>query len=287
MRILQTSLIGSILSNMHLTLGLGFMFGGFNRKQQSYNVDVGQLFGTMLLLAMASLIVPLVLGLLDNKVSSEDVLRLSQAISIVLLIAYGVFLFFSLKTYADMFNNPDEAPFNVRDRWGHAVKKKDTENALAVMATSMRVPAAHRDVDGAATTTKSNQTKLAIASRVATLTVLTTLLGFNTAFATDSLDGLIEQTGLTPTFIGITILPLLSVDFTILSQAMNDEMDVFISLTVGKCLQTALLIVPFIVLLGWILGNSSISLDFDPFGVVALFASVMYINSIIQEGKYN
>lgn len=116
---------------------------------------------------------------------------------------------------------------------------------------------------------------------------LTTVLGFNVSFATDSLDGLITKTQLTPTFIAIVLLPLLGVDFTILSLARTNEMDLFISLTVGKCLQTALLVIPVIVILGWILGNESMNLQFDPFEVVALFASVMYINSIIQEGKSN
>ncbi|MCJ1329989.1 hypothetical protein MMC10_006670 [Thelotrema lepadinum] len=296
-RILQTALVGSILSNMHLTLGLGFVFGGLDRMQQIYNAEVGQLFGTMLLLAMASLIVPSVLGLLDAKVSQADVLRLSRAIAVVLLISYGVFLYFSLKSHAKMFDDPYEWQLSVKGqsrqqeigahRWREAVRKKEANKVIAYMSTAMGAAAINSDVHGAMTIPKSHRAKPAIVSRVVAIAVLTALLGCNTTFATDSLDGLIEQTGLTPTFIGITVLPLLSVDFTILSQARHNEMDLFISLTVGKCLQTALLIIPIIVLLGWILNNGNMSLSFDPFEVVALFASVMYINSIIQEGKSN
>ena len=119
---------------------------------------------------------------------------------------------------------------------------------------------------------------------VCCLLISTMFLGFNTAFATSSLDGLIESTGLTETFIGIVLLPLLGVDFTLFSLAIEDKMDSFVSLTVGKCLQTALLVIPILILLGWII-NVPMGLNFDAFEVVALFASVMYINSMIQEGK--
>lgn len=38
--IVQTSLIGSMLSNLLLVLGMCFFAGGFNRKQQFFNVTV-------------------------------------------------------------------------------------------------------------------------------------------------------------------------------------------------------------------------------------------------------
>jgi len=38
--ITQTSLIGSMLSNLLLVLGMCFFAGGFNRKQQFFNVTV-------------------------------------------------------------------------------------------------------------------------------------------------------------------------------------------------------------------------------------------------------
>ena len=38
LEVLQTSLIGTILSSMHLMLGLSFLLGGYGRPQQHYNV---------------------------------------------------------------------------------------------------------------------------------------------------------------------------------------------------------------------------------------------------------
>jgi len=40
--VLQTTLIGSILSSMHLMLGLAFCVGGYNRLQQHFNTELAR-----------------------------------------------------------------------------------------------------------------------------------------------------------------------------------------------------------------------------------------------------
>ena len=106
--ILQTTLIGSILSNMHLTLGLGFLVGGLSHKEQNYRVALGQLYGIMLLLAMAGLIVPSILSVLTVSVSPTHILRLSRIIAVFLIASYLIFLWFSTKTHSHMFQDTDE-----------------------------------------------------------------------------------------------------------------------------------------------------------------------------------
>lgn len=56
--IVQTSLIGSILSNLLLVLGMCFFFGGIPRIEQNFNVTVAQTAASMLALAVSSLIIP-------------------------------------------------------------------------------------------------------------------------------------------------------------------------------------------------------------------------------------
>jgi Ca2+:H+ antiporter len=56
--IVQTSLIGSILSNLLLVMGMCFFFGGVNRIEQHFNVVVAQTAASLLALAVASLIIP-------------------------------------------------------------------------------------------------------------------------------------------------------------------------------------------------------------------------------------
>ena len=50
-------------------------------------------------------------------------------------------------------------------------------------------------------------------------------------------------------------------------------------------MQIALLVVPFIVVLGWILGNDNMNLDFDGFQIAVLFVAVLLVNYLIADGK--
>ena len=54
----QASLIGSILGNMLLVLGLAMLWGGLKHKEQSFNSDAIQMNGTLLLLAVVAFIIP-------------------------------------------------------------------------------------------------------------------------------------------------------------------------------------------------------------------------------------
>ena len=56
--IVQESLIGSMLSNLLLVMGMCFFFGGLNRVEQFFNVTVAQTASSLLALAVASLIIP-------------------------------------------------------------------------------------------------------------------------------------------------------------------------------------------------------------------------------------
>ena len=89
-----------------------------------------------------------------------------------------------------------------------------------------------------------------IGTNCVVLVLCTTAVGFNTAFATDSLQGLVDKTDLSPTFVGIVLLPLLNNDFAVVRLASEDRMDICVALTIDKCLQTTLVIIPFAILLG-------------------------------------
>jgi Ca2+:H+ antiporter len=56
--IVQTSLIGSMLSNLLLVMGMCFFFGGINRLEQHFNPVVAQTAASLLSLAVGSLIIP-------------------------------------------------------------------------------------------------------------------------------------------------------------------------------------------------------------------------------------
>src|SRR5205807_2340992 len=58
LNMVRASLIGGILANLLLALGLAFLAGGLRYHTQTYNAAAARLYGSMMLIASFSLIVP-------------------------------------------------------------------------------------------------------------------------------------------------------------------------------------------------------------------------------------
>jgi Ca2+/H+ antiporter len=56
--------------------------------------------------------------------------------------------------------------------------------------------------------------------------------------------------------------------------ALRDKLDLAVSITAGSSLQIALLVLPLMVIIGWIMGNNNMSLSFDGFQVAVMFIDV-------------
>jgi calcium/proton exchanger cax len=57
-RIVQASLIGSLLANLLLILGMAFLIGGLEYQEQIYDSTVTQMSACLLALAVLSLLIP-------------------------------------------------------------------------------------------------------------------------------------------------------------------------------------------------------------------------------------
>ena len=67
--------------------------------------------------------------------------------------------------------------------------------------------------------------------------------------------------------------------------AVKDKMDLAIGVAVGSSMQIALLVLPLVVVLGWIIGKNDMTLLFDGFQITVLFVAVLLVNYLIQDGK--
>jgi Ca2+:H+ antiporter len=245
-RLLQTSLIGGILSNMHLMLGLGFLAGGYHVKEQSYSSDMASIFGSLLTLSVTGLVLPTASQLLAKPVEG-GLVKQSRAIATVFIFVYFGLLWYQLKTHAALFDRyEDETEENEADLGDRGMM---VSNAIAVIAVS------------------------------------TTFIGFNTYFATNSLEDLLGSTGLTTSFVGIVLLPLFTNDLEPIMAALHSDMELCLQATVGKCLQSTLFVIPVVVMIAWGMGIDEMTLSFNGFDVTALFASALYIAFLTNNGK--
>ncbi|KAI9783179.1 MAG: hypothetical protein M1816_001469 [Peltula sp. TS41687] len=110
-RIVQASLLGSILANLLLILGMCFLLGGLRFREQIYNSTVTQISACLLSLSVMSLLLPTAFhaSFTDNKTADRAVLQVSRGTSVILLLIYVLYLLFQLKSHAYMYESTPQA----------------------------------------------------------------------------------------------------------------------------------------------------------------------------------
>jgi Ca2+:H+ antiporter len=94
-RLVQLSLLGSILSNMLLVLGSAFFCGGFKFKTQKFGVISAQVNMSMLMLSVMGLLFPTILSL-SKTGSDKSVTGFSRGTSVILFLLYLAYLNFQV-----------------------------------------------------------------------------------------------------------------------------------------------------------------------------------------------
>lgn len=292
--IVQTSLIGSILSNLLLVLGMCFFFGGLRRQEQFFNTTVAQTAASMLALAVASIIVPTVFDHNDNTQSTIDVAALSRGTAVILLIVYAAYLFFQLKTHHLMFSEESQK-----------VPAKPYRKALKPGAIGQAmVNPAGMVANGVSDQEEMRKTLMNLHPKddedegedpqlhfwvaVATLTISTVIIALCAEFMVDAIDAVTKEGGLSEEFVGLILLPIVgnaAEHATAVTVAIKDKMDLAIGVAVGSSMQVALFLIPLLVIIGWGMGLDEMTLSFDLFQVAVLFVSVLLVNYLIGDGK--
>lgn len=254
--IVQTSLIGSMLSNLLLVMGMCFFFGGVNRVEQHFNVTVAQTAASLLALAVGSLIIPTAFHTWSDAANVDNTAPLSRGTSVLLLITYGCYLFFQLKSHVDMYNRPSPKVEKRRQRIGEGDANRGIAQIAKMSAASMGGEHAQQvqmqDPDD-----EPEQPQLTILVALITLGIATTLVAVCAEFMVDSIDALTATGGIGKTFVGLILLPIVgnaAEHATAVTVACKDKMDLAIGVAVGSSMQIALLVLPLIVVIGWIMG---------------------------------
>ena len=114
--LVKASVAGAIVTNALFMLGASFLLGGLKYHMQEFNRVSARLQAGLLFLATVALVIPSAVGYADQAPAPAFVQQLSVGLSVLLMVAYGLGLVFSLKTHRDMFGSTehtegDEAPW--------------------------------------------------------------------------------------------------------------------------------------------------------------------------------
>ncbi|KAJ5286709.1 hypothetical protein N7478_002395 [Penicillium angulare] len=284
--IVQTSLIGSMLSNLLLVMGMCFFFGGINRVEQHFNVTVAQTAASLLALAVSSLIIPTAFHNWSDG-NKDKTAPISRGTSILLLIVYACYLFFQLKSHAEMYNRPSP---KVEKRRQHITQGDTTRNIAQIgrMSAGTMGGGQTEQIEMQNPDDEPEEPQLMLWVAFLTLAIATTLVAVCAEFMVDSISALTATGNISETFVGLILLPIVgnaAEHATAVTVACKDKMDLAIGVAVGSSMQIALLVLPLIIVIGWIMGLENMTLNFDGFQVILLFVSVLLVNYLIGDGK--
>ncbi|KAB8069351.1 Sodium/calcium exchanger protein-domain-containing protein [Aspergillus leporis] len=104
-RVVQASLLGSILANLLLIMGMAFLLGGLRFQEQIYNSTVTQMSACLLSLSVTSLLLPTAFHASWSNNASADkyTLKVSRGTSVVLLLVYVLYIIFQLKSHSYLY----------------------------------------------------------------------------------------------------------------------------------------------------------------------------------------
>jgi Ca2+:H+ antiporter len=267
--------------------------------EQNFNKSLAQMICMLLLLGVSSHAIPTTARwmTMEEGIASEGILAESRGISVIILISYGLWLFFTLSTHRELFDAP---PPKASKRLHRNLKEGEAIRGIAAIGAGSAAASGggvnvktlfknpnQKHEDNYKEEESSDQCTLSLTGAIITLIVSVVLLAFNTQFATDSIQAILQRRKVSQAFLSMIILPLLSIDPVAINAAMADKMDICISLALERCMQTCLLVVPLIVLLAWCMGVDDMDLNFDGFSIATLFVSVLIVTYVVRHGKSN
>jgi Ca2+:H+ antiporter len=252
--VVKASLVGSILGNILLVLGMSMLAGGAKRERQRFELRAATAQSLMLLLATVALVMPAIFQLvagggLPHPTAravefSGDLKALSVGVAVVLLASYAAGLIFSLKTHAHLFNPSDE-----------------------------------HEHDGEPWSVRKSVLMLAIAGAA---------VGWMSEILVHSITEASASIGLSPFFVGIIVVAVVgnaAEHWVAVYFATRDKMDISINIAVGSAAQIALFVAPVLVLASFAIGPFPMALVFNGFEIGAIFLAIIIANEVTQRGE--
>ena len=109
--LVKASIVGAIVTDALFVLGASFLLGGLKHHVQEYNRANARLQAGLLFLATVALVIPSAVAQTNSAAGAAFTQKLSVGLAVLLIVAYGLGMVFSLKTHREFFTSaePGEA----------------------------------------------------------------------------------------------------------------------------------------------------------------------------------
>jgi Ca2+:H+ antiporter len=101
--LVKASIAGAIVTNTLFVLGASFLLGGLKYHIQEYNRVSARVQAVMLFLATVAMLIPSAVSQADTAATAVFTQKVSVGLAVLLIVAYGLGMLFSLKTHRELF----------------------------------------------------------------------------------------------------------------------------------------------------------------------------------------
>ncbi len=250
--VVKASIVGSMIGNLLLVLGLALFLGGLKYQQQTFNKQTAGALASLLIIVMIAFLVPALFDLTErvSGVSSARSLlsdgQFSLAASFVLIGLYICNMVFSLFTHKDLLSNADG----------------DDE--------------AHENV-------------WSVPRAVGTLFVATLTVAWLSEVLVGSLEGFSKALGFSELFAGLIIIPIIgnAAEHAASVFALKNKLDLTITIAIGATIQIALLVAPILVIASFLIGKPMDLVIHSPLELAGLVGAALITASVARDGETN
>jgi len=249
LEMVRASIIGAILANLMLALGIAFLLGGVRYHEQRFNATAARAYSTMMFLAAVSMTVPSAFSRVfgPNEVIRQEQL-LNIGIAILLLIAYALYILFSLRTHTSSFASVEsETHADHEEHWSVA------RAVITLLASSVLAAWMSEILVGAAEETGK-------------------ALGMSQLFI-----GIVF----------VAIVGGAAESGSAIAMARKNKMDLSVGIAAGSCIQIALFVAPLLVLASYFVAPQPLELAFGRAEIGSLFIAVMIGALVSGDGQGN
>ncbi|KAL9076561.1 MAG: hypothetical protein Q9161_000893 [Pseudevernia consocians] len=258
--VIRAAILGSILANLLLCLGFCFFAGGLRRNEQEFDEVISEVGNGQLLMAGFGLLIPSAFysslrGSIEDAVLEDNVLHISRTTSVILLIAFLIYVWFQMHThhglYADSLEKDEE-----RDADRHLDLAKD---------------------------------KLTFTECIVALVIALTCVSLHAVFLVEQIEYIVHEHGVSDAFMGLILVPLVekaAEHLTAVDEAWDNQMNFALAHCMGATIQTALFNSSLVVIVGWGL-NKPMDLNFEIFNIVVLIMAIIVVGNFLRDQKSN
>ena len=261
--VVKATLVGSILANVLLILGLAFVVGGLKHGRQRFAADDGRTLGLMLLLAVFILAIPTLTAALHTPAADHERVT-SVVVSVVML---ALFLLSLPATLA-------------RGKSGHAVHDGPASEGGSPIAAS---PSSTKAASAAV---KHGEWPLAMAIGMLAAT------GLGAAFVSEwfvaALEPAMQSAGINEVFAGLVIVAIAgnAVENVVgIQLAAKNQMDYGVQVILQSPVQVALTIAPIVCLSAGLLGQPGFDLVLSPLLLAVMVMSALVAVVVTFDGE--